>query len=459
MKLKYTYSLSFLVVLLSGLGVTAQKQPTPFDYIPDATYGEIADRIACIEGDIPLVFNERVKSFVDYFTVRNRDYSRGVMNRADYYFDLFEPFLEKYDIPKELKYLAIVESGLKPNAISTASAVGLWQFIPSTGKMYGLRYDWYTDDRMDPLLATDAACRHLRDLYNTFDDWELAIAAYNCGPGNVRKAIRRSGYKKRFWDIYSFLPRETRSYLPQFVAIAYTMNYREEHNLYPDESFLIPEYDTIHVKQYMHLETLADQLSICLDDLLLLNPSIKRGAIPEHTLGFDLKVPIEVMQDLVDRREFLYDTASKVGKEHLAMLAKNTPGSTYGRDKIYYRVRSGDVLGTIARDYHVRVSDIKAWNNLNSNMIRVGQRLSVWVLPSYSSSTKDLYASAQTQSRPKPSPNVVLTPAQKLYRVQNGDTLWDISQKSKVSIEMLKSLNNLRGNTIHPGQQLVLGSD
>ncbi|MFT6136040.1 MAG: membrane-bound lytic murein transglycosylase D [Cyclobacteriaceae bacterium] len=237
------------------------------------------------------------------------------------------------------------------------------------------------------------------------------------------------------------------------------MNYREEHNLYPDESFLIPEYDTIHVKQYMHLETLADQLSICLDDLLLLNPSIKRGAIPEHTLGFDLKVPIEVMQDLVDRREFLYDTASKVGKEHLAMLAKNTPGSTYGRDKIYYRVRSGDVLGTIARDYHVRVSDIKAWNNLNSNMIRVGQRLSVWVLPSYSSSTKDLYASAQTQSRPKPSPNVVLTPGQKLYRVQNGDTLWDISQKSKVSIEMLKSLNNLRGNTIHPGQQLVLGSD
>ena len=348
-----------------------------YDYIPDATYEEIEDRLGCIENEVPLHFNDRVKGFVDYFTIRDRPYTRDVLSKVDLFFPIFEEALERYGLPEELKYLSIVESGLRPNAISRANAVGLWQFVSSTGRMYGLQNDWYLDDRMDPYASSDAAARHLRDLYSMFDDWELALAAYNCGPGNVRKAIRRSGYKKQFWEIYNYLPRETRSYVPQYVAVLYTMNFSAEHNLFPESIKLLPQYDTVMVSQYFHLETFANQLNVCLDDLLGLNPNIKRGAIPEGTKDFALKIPSDLKPYISENRSILYDTAGKVGKEHLDYLARNTPGSTYGRIRQIYRVRSGDVLGTIAQKYHVRVSDIKSWNNLSSNMIRVGQNLNI----------------------------------------------------------------------------------
>ncbi len=460
------YRVVFTTILLLSQFTAALSQPPKrlgLDYIPDATYSEIEDRLSCIDSEIPLRFNEKVKSFIDYFTVRDRDYTREILNRKDYYFDLFKPYMEKHGVPEELKYLAIVESGLRPNAVSRANAVGMWQFISSTGKVYGLKGDWYVDERMNPHQATDAACRHLLDLYKMFDDWELAIAAYNCGPGNVRKAIRRSGYKKTFWEIYRYLPRETRSYLPQFVAIAYALNYAEEHNLYPTNYHYLPTFDTVEVSQYFHLETFAQQVDICLDELLELNPDIKRGALPEETKGYSLKIPNEIAAEVRENRAFLYDTASKVGKAHLDYLARSMPGSTYGRQKVYYRVRSGDVLGTIAQQYRVRISDIKKWNGLNSNLIRVGQRLSIWVLPVYTSSTKDLYVSANTTNnnayKIKSTQVASSLAGKKTYQVKSGDTLWEISKKSNVSVEQLKTLNKLKGNTIHPGQQLLLGTD
>lgn len=433
----------------------AQVIPSDFkyDYIPDATYDEVGDRLSCLQTEIPLNYNEKVRSFIDYFTVRDRPYTREVLSKVDLYFPIFEEYLAKYNLPDELKYLSIVESGLRPNAISRANAVGLWQFISSTGKMYGLHSDWYVDDRMDPIESTDAACRHLRDLYSMFDNWELALAAYNCGPGNVRKAIRRSGYKKTFWEIYDYLPRETRSYVPQFVAIAYTVNFAEEHNLFVEDRKLLPAYDTILVSQYFHLETFCQQLNLCLDDMIDLNPNIKRGALPEGTKNFALRIPVDLKDSIVAIRSFLYDTASKVGKEHLNYLARNTPGSTYGRDRQVYKVRSGDVLGTIARRYNVRVSDLRTWNNLNGNLIRVGQRLNVWILPTYNSSTKDLYANAGTGS------TLGSTTGKRLYHVQSGDSLWSIASRySDLSIEKLKELNNLSSNTIKPGQQLIISA-
>ncbi len=429
-----------------------------YDALPDVTYEEIEDRMACLEKTIPLVFNDRVRSFVDYFTIKNREYTVDVLNRKDRYFEIFEPILAKYNMPDELKYLAIVESGLRTNAISRANAVGPWQFISSTGKMYGLKGNWYVDDRMDPYKATDAAARHLQDLYNMFDDWELAMAAYNCGPGNVRKAIRRSGYKKRFWEIYRYLPRETRGYVPQFVAMVYVMNNAELHNLYPTQVEYQMEFDTVMVSQYFHLETFANQLDVCLDDLLSLNPDIKRGALPEGTRDYALKVPVELKDTIVANRSFLYDTASKVGKKELAYLARNTPGSTYGRQKQVYRVRSGDVLGTIARKYHVRISDIKKWNNLRSNLIRVGQRLAIWVLPTYNSQTKNLYATTARTNGARSSTQPDLT-GKKVYHVKSGDTLWSISQSTNQSIESLKERNQLKSNTIQPGQALIIGPD
>ncbi len=455
----------YQVILLFSMPIFSigQVYQVPeYDYIPDASYDVVETRLKGIESEIELNYNEKVKSFIDYFTVRDRPYTVDILNKKDYYFDIFEPVLEKYGLPDELKYLSIVESGLRAKAISRASAVGLWQFISSTGKVYGLQNSWYIDDRLDPQLATDAAARHLKDLYNMFDDWELALAAYNCGPGNVRKAIRRSGYKKKFWDIYNYLPRETRSYVPQFVAIMYTMKYAEEHNLYPTSKFDLPDYEEVEVDGYLHIETLANQLNTCVEDILEINPSIMRGALPEGTQSFMLKLPIDLKEEFVANHRNILDSASKVGKNELEYLARNTPGSTYGRTKMVYRVRSGDVLGSIAQKYYVRVSDIRKWNNLNSNLIRVGQRLNIWVLPSYTSSTKDLYAVKNTGTEGNSVSSSVKTidyEGKKIYEVRSGDTLWDISKSTNIPIQEIKKLNNLSGNTIKPGQQLIIGSD
>ena len=444
------------IVLLAFAGYSQEINivESQDEIIPDNTYDEIADRMSCLEGDVPLNFNERVKAFIDYFAIKNRDYTRNIIQKKELYFPIFSETLAKHDMPDELKYLAIVESGLRPNAVSRANAVGLWQFISSTGKMYGLHGDWYVDERMDPYEATDAASRHLKDLYRMFDSWELALAAYNCGPGNVRKAIRRSGYKKEFWEIYRYLPRETRSYVPQFVAITYLFNHLEEHGFAETPEFFYPELDTVQVSQYFHVETFCNQLGLCLDDMLLWNPQIKRGALPEGTKNFALRVPAEWKDSIVSKRVALYDTASKVGKEHLQYLARNTPGSTYGRTRIYYRVRSGDVLGTIAGQYGVRVSDIRSWNNLRGNMIRIGQSLSIWVLPTYNSKTKDLYAS-NSSTKTKPT-LIASTSGGEVYTVKYGDSLWSISKNNNTTIEELKKANKLGSNTIKPGQSLVI---
>ncbi|MFK7954264.1 MAG: LysM peptidoglycan-binding domain-containing protein [Ekhidna sp.] len=445
--------------LLVGLIITSLKISSQefqiTEIIPDNNYDEVADRMTCIEGEVPLNFNERVMAFVDYFAIKNRDYTRNIIQKKELFFPIFSEGLARHGLPDELKYLAIVESGLRPNAISHANAVGLWQFISSTGKMYGLSSDWYVDDRMDPVEATDAAARHLRDLYRMFDNWELALAAYNCGPGNVRKAIRRSGYKKTFWEIYRYLPRETRSYVPQYVAITYLFNHLDEHGFAEKPEFFYPDLDTILISQYFHVETFSNQIDACLDDILLWNPQIKRGALPEGTKNFALRIPSEWKENIVANRSIYYDTAGKVGKEHLNKLARNTPGSTYGRNRLYYRVRSGDVLGTIARKYGVRISDIKKWNRLNSNMIRIGQNLSIWVLPTYNSTTKKLYTNNTTNKNQTVS-TAKKTGSGSVYLVQSGDSLWSISKQNNTTIEKLKTANKLRSNTLQPGQSLVI---
>ena len=426
--------------------------PLTYEYIPDATYDQMEARLDKIEQTIPLNFNTRVKSFIDYFTVRDREYTKMVLRRSTYYFPIFEEILAKHDLPDELKYLAIVESGLNSTARSWAAAVGLWQFIYYTGKTYGLHADWYVDERMDPIKSTEAAARYIKSLYNMFGDWELALAAYNCGPGNVRKAIRRSGYKKKFWDIYRYLPRETRGYVPQFVAITYAFNHLEEHNLVIDEAeYIYPiETDTIMVRNFMNLKTVAEMMDICEEDMEFLNPAIKRKAVPQSTRYFSVRLPSDKMEYFYTNRVDILDSASRTGKKELEYLARNSVGSTYGRDKVIHRVRSGDVLGRIAQRYHVRVSDIKKWNNLHSNTIRVGQRLNIWLVP-------NSYSAAVAQKKPVVKQNMVVN-GTKYHIVQPGDTLWDISKAyNDMSIEKLKKLNNLKTNKIKPGQKLVVG--
>jgi len=420
---------------------------TDHEHIPaDADFDLIADRLSCIENTIPLNYNERVHAFVNYFAVKDREYTKMIIRRKNIYFPIFEKYLKKYDLPEELKYLSIIESGLNPQAVSPARAVGLWQFMSRTGSYFDLHQDWYIDERMDPEKSTEAACRYLKQLYNMFGDWELAISAYNTGPGNIRKAIRRSGYKRSFWDIYPYLYRETRSYLPQFVAMIYVLNYADVHNFTDDESQYAIKTDTLVVKNYLHLETLANQLNLCNDELLKLNSGLKRGVIPENSKGVALNIPLDIKDEINQKRSVILDSASKVGKDKLEYLARNSVGSTYGRKKVIHTVSRGDVIGIIAETYKVRIADIKRWNNLRGNTIRIGQRLSIWMQPGVSPT--------YTRATPK---TTILPDGTKSYVVQPGDTLWDISRKfDGLSIEKLKTLNKLKSNSIKPGQTLVL---
>lgn len=434
-------------------GLVFYQLPTDVEYIPgDDLPSVIEEKLKCLQKTIPLTYNDRIHGFINYFTVRDREYTRMVATRENIYFPLFEKYLAKYGLPDELKYLAIIESGLNPKAVSRARAVGLWQFMSATGKHYGLNHNWYVDDRMDPEKSTDAACRYLRDLYGMFHNWELALASYNAGPGNVKKAIRRSGYKKDFWEIYKHLPRETRSYVPQYVAIIYTMNYLDDHNFYDISRESQIPHDTILVKKFLHFNTFANLTGVCLDDLQRLNPSIQRNAVPQTSKTYSIKIPLIAKANFIASRSIILDSASKVGKKEMEVLAKNTEdGSTYGRDRIVYRVKSGDVIGGIAIRYHVRTNDIKSWNNLSNNTIRVGQRLNIWLKQP---SDKDLMIASVATVKPIP---VLPIPGSKTYEVQNGDTLWDISRKFEgLTIEKIKELNNLNNSKIQPGQKLII---
>jgi membrane-bound lytic murein transglycosylase D len=266
----------------------------------------------------------------------------------------------------------------------------------------------------------------------------------------VRKAIRRSGYKKTFWEIYPYLPRETRSYVPQFVAMIYTMNYLEEHNFIDEGEEMLMAADTLQVTKYLHFDTFAKLTGVCLEDMQKLNPSVKHNALPDVTKPYTIYIPAIARQSLEADRLAILDSASKVGKKEVELLAKNSPGSTYGRDRVTHKVRSGEVLGSIAIRYGVRVNDIKKWNNLRSNTIRVGQRLNIWLKPS----AANAIASNTTAKQTTPS----AIPDSKMYTVQPGDTLWDISRKFQgLTIEKIKSLNNLNSNKIHAGQKLIVG--
>lgn len=421
--------------------------PTELEYIPgDDHPAVIEDRLRCLEKNMPLHYNDKVHAFINYFTIRDREYTRMVMRRKNLYFPLFEKYLAKYNLPDELKYLSIIESGLNPRAISRARAVGLWQFMSATGKYYGLSNDRYIDERMDPEKSTDAACRYLRDLYGMFKDWELALAAYNTGPGNVRKAVRRSGYKNSFWEIYKYLPKETRAYVPQFVAMIYTMNYLDDHNFIEGGEELPVVADTLHVRNHLHFETFASLTGTCIEDLQKLNPAILHAAVPVSGKPYVIKVPATAKERLFSDRLAILDSAAKAGRNELEVVAR-AYAAQQEESRIVYKVRRGDVLGSIAIKHKVTVAQIKKWNNLRSTMIRDGQLLRIYRKG----------GAPVTTSVAKNVPRQPLNGTQ-TYTVQPGDTLWTISRKfDGLTIEKIKTLNNLNGNKIQPGQKLILG--
>lgn len=346
---------------------------------PDSVYIARLQRLHSI---VELSFNSTVRNYINVYTRRRRGQVCIMLGLADYYFPLFEAVLNRYQLPLELRILPIVESALNPRAVSRMGATGLWQFMYSTGRRYGLTINSYVDERRDPMLATEAAARYLRDLYAIYGDWTLVIAAYNCGPGNVNKAIRRADGKTNYWDIYYFLPRETRGYVPAFIGATYAMAYHDLHNI-PKCPTKIPMYsDTLYTHGRLHLEQVAHVLDLPIDLLRDINPQYKHDLLPSETANM-LRLPIGKIGEFIDRedeirayKDSLYLIAPLV-REPLVVrgIDVGVPGKGQA---IKYKVRQGDVLGAIARRYGVSVRQLREWNGISGSMIRTGQTLLIY---------------------------------------------------------------------------------
>ena len=391
-------------------------------------------------------YNPSLEAVIKSYLKNRREQLQKLITLSAFYFPMFERELDLYDIPLEIKYLAIVESALKPRAKSRVGATGLWQFMFSTGKMYGLDVSSYVDERSDPIKSTEAAAKYLAKLYEIFGDWDLALAAYNSGPGNVTKAIRRSGGYKNYWNIRHNLPRETAGYLPAFLANMYIFEYAEEHGFKkykPQTAYF--ETDTVRVKHMITLDQVSEVTGTPIEELQFLNPSYKLDIIPFiKDENYTLRLPIDVIGEFVNNEEKIYAFA----KAEFDEREKPLPQLIEADQKLTYRVKSGDYLGKISRMYGVRVSDIKRWNGLRSNNISIGQRLTIFPRRPHVSAP----SSSVATTKPKPVSGEVIT-----YTVQSGDSLWSIAQKfSGVSVQNIKDWNGISGNNLKPGMKLKI---
>ncbi len=344
---------------------------------PAVSDEEYARRLASLPTIIDMPYNSITRNSIDAYVGRNRKIISFALGMLPIYEDIFVDALMKYNVPLELKYLPIVESALKPKAYSRAGAAGMWQFIYSTGRTYGLYVNSLVDDRYDIIRETDAAARHLRDLYDMFGNWDLAISAYNCGPGNISKAITRSGGKTGFWDIYPYLPHETRGYLPAFIAVNYAMNFYKEHGICPMESVRPQQTDTLHICRNLHFGQILHYCDISRDELSALNPQYLTDVIPGAYRTCVLTVPLQYLRPLLEAGDSLYeyDRETYFSKAKLAVIDDDmTNRITY----FTHKIREGENLGSIARKYHTTVKNIKAWNNLKSDNIRAGKTLRIY---------------------------------------------------------------------------------
>lgn len=441
--------------------------------VPDSVYLQRLKQLSEVSA-MEMPFNSKVKAHINLYVNRKRVLSETILGLEEYYFPLFEEVLDREGLPMELKYMPVIESALNPKAFSRAGASGLWQFMYYTGKQYGLKVNSFVDERRDPRKSTEGAVNYLKDLYAIYGDWYLVIAAYNCGPGNVNKAIRRSHGAKDYWAIYYHLPRETRGYVPAFIAVNYMMNYHEEHNLYPRKPDLPHLVDTLQIKENVHLSQVSEVLKIPLELVRLLNPQYRKDIIPGGTKVYDLRLPIEFVADYIDLKDsiVLYkkDQYLLAKRESVSPNSKSgyAPVSPNGRAKLVYKVKSGDNLGFISDWYDVRLSDLRYWNNIYRNMIRVGQKLVIYVPKNKQSVYQDInqmtFAEKQKSNGKVQSKRVTATKSVSMdgnyeyYRVKSGDNLWTIARYYPgISSDDIKRLNNMsQSSNISPGQLLKI---
>ena len=419
-------------------------RPDEIPEFDDAVYRQRIEALAR-QTTIPLTFNSHVKSFIDLYANRLRKHSSRMLGLSHVYFPMFEAELDRYNLPHELKYLAMVESALNPTAGSRAGAKGLWQFMLATGKDYGLKVSTLVDERFDPQKETVAACKYLKNLYSRYGDWFLVLAAYNSGPGTVNKAILRAGGVKNYWAIWPYLPKETRGYVPAFIAVTYVMNYATEHNLYPsDPGLLLHGTDTVMVRDYVGFDQISECIGVPMEDIKFFNPQYTKQIVPASpNAPRELRLPMKYALRFVQMEDSVYAFKSKpeVKLEEIVQQVKEVS------DSFTHTVRRGESLGSIAKKYNVSVSNIKKWNGLRRDNIKVGQKLKIY---------RSGAPVAQVDKKPAKNSKSAPAATTKTHTVKKGETLSSIGRKYHCSPNDIKKWNNLKNNNIKVGQKLKI---
>lgn len=405
---------------------------------------------------VQLGYSPVVRNYIELYANKRKRSSSAILGLAQHYYPMMKEVFDKYDLPEELVYLTIIESSLNPTAVSPAGATGIWQFMYTTGKTYGLKANSFVDDRRDPYKATDAAARHLRDLYGIFNDWGLAISAYNCGAGNVRKAIARSGGKHTFWEIRNFLPKETRNYFPAYIGAFYMMKYYKVHGIKPANISIPTDVDTVIVKKEVHFEQIAHVLGIDEKEIEALNPQYKRMVIPafeggNYALRLRSKDIIRFMslEDSIYRYE--YDTYFAPLQMYVSAFTGRPASGSQGSKK-YHTVKSGETLAKVATKYGISVEELKKMNGMKSNYVKTGQKLVV----GYESTTTASATTNKTESSSSSSASSS-SPAYRIHTVKKGETLIYIANKYHTSYKKIAKDNNIKNiNSLKVGQKLKI---
>ena len=443
----------FIFFVVVWIGSTAQEEI-------------VIQRLEAIQQTVPLDYNKHVKAYIDVYTVRKKELSSKILGRSEYYFPTIEQIFSEEGIPDEMKYLACVESALNPRAVSRKGATGLWQFMYSTGREYGLKISSYTDDRKDIEKSTRASAQYFKRMHIKFGSWLHVIASYNCGPGNVNRAYKRSGRKSNFWDIYPYLPRETRGYVPAYIATVYMMKYYDQFGIYPKyDDYLRMAKEEIRISNKLLIEEVCNGLSIETELLKMMNPVLSGNVVPSD---FRLTLPRESLSTFASIEDSLYAISYRKIKNQptkqvfvAGLMDRIVPLDT-NLKSVIYTVKEGDNIGFLASWFDVGVRDIRMWNGLRSNKIILGQELLIYVdrekidhYQRFDLLSKRIKTLLSTDQHKRTLFAKNKDPNYNYHKVENGESLWIISRKyPDCSIESIRELNGLPNNNIRPGMYL-----
>ena len=414
--------------------------------IPDSVY---IRRLKEMNSFITLPYNDIVRGYLIHYSEKMKSGMKRIIGLSSYYMPIFQETFDRHGLPEELKAMAIIESALNPTAVSRAGAKGMWQFMYNTAKLYGLHIDSFVDERLDPVKSADAAARYLKDAYKIFGDWNLAIASYNCGAGNVQKAIKRAG-SRQFWDIWPFLPRETRGYVPAFVGALYALKYHKEHGI---EALAVPmpaHTDTFKIRKMVHLKQVSELTGAPLEELQSLNPQYRHNIIPGNDREYILRIPYKFTDAFIAHEDSLHRHKDSIYFNPLTIKKIKDGGDG---QRIVYKVKSGDYLGKIATRYRVTVTQIKKWNGLKSNNISIGQRLVI-----YSGRAGAVASSSSSGNSSGPKVNTAAAAkGHTLYKVKEGDSFYLIAKNYPgVSAQNIMDYNGLSSSSLRPGTTIKI---